>query len=273
MNTNSPSRFSDQYPQFIEEYEKIFTILEKFISSQKSNQLTSRNKIFLDKTSIALMTIPLLLLIYSLIIISFKNFNINNKLALELISYSFLVIIVVLAIIALRQLIIDVRQQSKGIAQKLIRKTREKGLHDRKMSEKLSCFSNSVLKYTEIRLKLLIESKDQNDQRLVNMIPFMSLILATFFIYLSGISDFTLSNIMLISGATVILLKGYAESIDDPSLYKRCLSIVEYAQILADETLVIAQHNSPYTKTDNHNLMKALRQYKIDEPSDFEHNL
>jgi hypothetical protein len=161
-----------------------------------------------------------------------------------------------------------------------LEKTKYEGLNDRIISVKLSVFSLQSLEYTEKRLRLLIESKEIDYKRAIDVLaPCFGIFIGALIVWQYNTVNNTpnainaiLANLIVISGIITILLKAYITYLDKPTLYKRGLHIVEYAKIIKDNNEQSPINNSNKIKNYQNVMDVLIHGPKIDVDPDFDHN-
>lgn len=270
-NSSTQNSHSKKSNIFEEDYQSIFNILDDFIEQNKQKKYSRKKQGFINEDSLISLisfTIPFLPLIYAFILLTLEiQFN---TLFFKIISIVFSLI----SVIMLLSIILKEVNKAKNMPNLLIKKSCEQGLKDLAFSEKLAKFDKSTLNYAERRLKLLVETRNISNQKINSVIPFIALVMAivVIYTYLSDDFNFTPANIMLTSGITSIIFKGIVELTDDPTIYKKCLAVVEYARVLAEEFQDDELTYLPKKNISNNNLMEALSKHKLNQPSDFDHN-
>lgn len=141
--------------------------------------------------------------------------------------------------------------------------------------------SSNTLKIVELKLKSLIERTLENDRTSVSLIQLLSIICVVLFIYLLGIPITSLEQKWLsgtIPGTGVIV--GLVLKYDNDSAnayarntYRRCLSIIEEAQLVTDNIEINPQVPASQNSNNQSNLLENLRKIKLEEESNFNHNL
>lgn len=256
---------NEQVEQFEKDYLEIFSILEN------SNELYTNRLLYWDSFFSVLFDTSKIIpffLIFSLITLSFLALFFKTLVAIISLVFWFTIVVLFFFHPFLKKYI-----DSKNNSKKLIKREAKQGLDDKRISKQLSLSNIAALKYVEQRLKFIIEKRKARDEKLKYIIPLVSLFSAIFIIYSSGDPNIKIPNIMLASGVIVILLGGWTITLDDSELYYRFLSIVEYAQELAEETQQVEPMRLPETDSSKTNLMESLRKHEIDRPSDYDHNL
>ena len=267
MNNNS-NKLNNLEKHYKEIFVILYEIIEYYEKSKKSN---SKNP-FLDKYSLIFLSIYSMFFCYCIILIAFHDFFVNNINSFILLSKLFLSVIASLLIIIIRLLVEDIRIL-KNSSKKLLKKTYQKGIKELEFCEKLSLFDKLALEYVENRLKLLIENRKIGEQKINNLIPFFALGLTIFAVYQYQPENFNfMKNIMVISGIVTIMLKAITELTDNKTIYQKCLAIVQYSQVLADQSQSIDISYLPSEKQKNKDIMASLREQTIDQPSEFDHN-
>lgn len=226
---------SNKLDNFKQQYKEIFIILDRFMDYYQNEKKEKSKKPCLDKYSELFVLFYFVLFSYSVLVLYFKDFWKNNPNFLIIISIVILVVIALIAITSIMLLFQEITNSKKS--------------------------PNILLK---------------NTYQINNLIPFFALGLTAFTIYQykpENLDVFNfIKNIIVISSVMTIILKAVTELIDNKTIYQKCLSIVQYAKVLVDQSQPKDIKYLPANKQKNKNIMTALRKNTINQPSEFDHN-
>lgn len=282
INLDSASLNLENSEKFEQDYNQVFKELHEFINAQKptkSKRNSPRKSISKYVNSIFKSPLFIILLaycsplIFSSTIFLLRGFIANHIWLFWLLAGLYLSFLIVIAVMGLIKAYQETRDFEK-LPNEVIDKCRIQGLDDLKYSQKISKLPKSAIVYAEKRLKLLIDNRGTFDKQLNTIIPFISLALSGFLIYWLKIPNlnFTVSNLVVIGGIIGIGFRGLIELTDKPKIYKRCLAIVEYAQILADKPQEDELQFLPKPQKSGKKLFDNLENYIVDKASGFDYN-
>lgn len=282
INLDSATLNLEYSEKFENDYKKVFQELHEFIKTQKlikSKQKSQKKSISQYISSIFQNPILLILsiyyspLIFFLIIFLLRGFIANHSWLFWVLATLYSIFLFIITIIGLIKAYREIRNFDK-LPNKIIEKCCIQGLSDLEYSQKISQLPKPAIIYAEKRLKLLIDNRSTFDKKLNTTIPFISLALSGFIIYSLKISDlnFTLSNLVVLGGIIGVCFRGLTEFLDDPKIYKRCLAILEQAQILADKSQEDELQFLSKSQKSGQKLMSNLQNYIVDQASNFDYN-
>lgn len=276
------NNYSNKLEALKRQYEEIFIILENFVKYHQDRKTNESKTPFMNNYSKLFVGLYFTLFLCFFIVLYFEDFWKNNLNFLKIISIFVLILIAILAITSILLLFQEITN-SQNFPKILLKKTCQKGIQELDFCHQLSQFDRLALEYAENRLKLLIENRKIGEQIINNLIPFFALVVVLYMIYQyipENLANFTrlreLRELIVLcgtfSGIITIIFKGVTELIDNKTIYQKCLAIVQYAKLLAEQSQPKNITYLPTEKQKDKDIMTSLRQKSVDQPSDFDYN-
>lgn len=172
-------------------------------------------------------------------------------------------------------------KSSKEFTGRSLIKAGEEAIKDQKKIIELSKIASQLtLKFTEIKLKSLVEQTQVRERATSNFVPILAIFFVALWISIMGTPSNNLgyglvAGVSGLVGLTSLVLKSIFESDLQSQVmkYKRYLSFIEQAQLVAANTEASRDTSQADQQKKKHSLMSKLKSIKIDGPEDFAINL